>query len=193
MNHPDEQTIERVAMALIELGFSMESDAEPRVPLSLAPSLEHIWRCAHCRETLEILIETERAWRRSEKSSGKVLLPLRPLRVGPPARGDDPAPAEDADEFLVAAADASTRPAQTRVLTLVTEDDRFLVRIFPDEEGGGATAILVSLPESDADAAGAIRPILRLEGTDYGFDESRTVRLPHFPTSEIALFLGGAS
>lgn len=192
MIHPDERTIERIAMALIELGFSEDWDREARVPVELAPSLEHLSDCAHCREILEILIETETAWRAAADSSARVI-PLRPFRSAAPAPATDEAWPGEAEEYLVAAADASTRPPQTRVLTLMTDDDRYLVRIFPNEEGEGATAILVSVQGEGDSPGGSPRPSLRLAGIDYEFDGENIARLPRFPSSDLSLVVRDAT
>lgn len=186
MIHPDEQTIERIAMALIELGFSEDWDREARVPVELAPSLEHLRDCAHCREILEIFIETETAWRAAADSSARVI-PLRPFRSAAPAAFIDDAWPEEVEEYLVAAADASTRPPQSRVLTLMTDDDRYLVRIFPNLLDEGATAILVSLPAEGIPAVGSSRPALRIAGVEYEFDDGNIARLPCFPSSDLSL------
>jgi hypothetical protein len=120
---------------------------------------------------------------------------------GPTSAGDarasdgrDMATAGEEPESYDLAADAGERreaeaPTQSRTLTLVTEDDRYLVRIVAAETGG-ARAVLVQFPtEGSAERAPDPRPSLRIGDTEYVFDESGVLELPVFPGSSVFLVL----
>lgn len=187
MSHPNERTIERIAMALLDLGTAESWGRNSAVPAELVDSFGHVCGCAHCREILEVLIQTEAAWRRAEKSDVRVIS-LRPLLTTTVALDDGHADEEDEDEFPVAAAHSASRPEQSRVLTLITDDDRYYVRIFPDDEGVGAKAVLV-LAAQETPQPEEARPALRVSGIEYEFDEAGIARLPHFPGEDVALVL----
>jgi hypothetical protein len=95
-------------------------------------------------------------------------------------------------EYALAAATPGDGPPsepawETRVLTLSSGDDRFLVRIFPNESGEGATAVLVN---EDAPVEGSgvrPRPFLRVGGVEYAFDAQDVARLAAFPVEGIEL------
>lgn len=191
MKHPDERTIEKIVLALRESGGSREWDLGARIPVNLAPSLAHVRGCAHCREILETLVATEAGWQTEARAGSRspTVLVLRPYRTKAPMTRPTTAEQEESEELLVAAADASTRPAQSRVLTLVTNDDRYVVRIYPTEEGEGATAILVTIGAEAQASVPTARPMLRFGGDEFEFDQANMVRLPAFPTSDVSLVL----
>ena len=91
-------------------------------------------------------------------------------------------------------------PGGTPVLTLSSSDGRYLVRIFPNQTGGGATAVLMresrtagaeqeppgSNRRSDAEA----RTVhLRVSGREYAFDANDYAFLPEFPAQDVELIL----
>jgi hypothetical protein len=187
MRHPGEQIIERIAKALIDLHPGVGWDRNSMVPAELADSFRHVRECAYCREVLEVLIHTEVRWRDGAIPDVRAI-PLR-ARWTAPASIED----EDVDEnghlfHPVVAADTPQVPDQTRMLTLITDDDRFLVRIFPDEEGDGAKAVLVFAAQGPPQPQ-EVRPALRVSGIDYEFDEEGIARLPQFPGADVALVL----
>jgi hypothetical protein len=112
-----------------------------------------------------------------------------------------------AEEYLVAADSPGVQPARipgegdSLVLTLATQDQRYVVRIFPNQDGSGATAVLLgadAAPEAQVrgteqgrvgrEAAGP--PVfLRVSGVDYPFDERGYAHLVGFPAEEIALIV----
>ncbi len=193
MKHPAEQTIEKIVLAWRELGFSEEWDLGARIPVNLAPSLAHVRTCTHCREILETLVATEAARPAGAKEGWRdpTVLALRPYRTKAPLPRPTTTTEGESEELLVAAADASTRPAQSRVLTLVTDDDRYVVRIYPTEEGEGATAILVTVDAEAQPKDPGVRPVLRIGSNDFEFDEANITQLPLFPTSDVSLVLRG--
>jgi len=95
-------------------------------------------------------------------------------------------------EYALAAATPGDEPPpepawETRVLTLSSFDDRFLVRIFPNESGEGATAVLVN-EEAPVEGSGVRpRPFLRAGGVEYPFDVQDVARLAAFPVEGIEL------
>jgi len=234
MKHPDEQTIEKIAIALCVDGCSRGWEGTTRLNVPLARSLDHVRSCARCREILETLIETEEAWRAGAAdvppgpaaraaaepaiATGLLpgalpadapaarILPLRPWQARPApltgrtsdgrdrvrSGGTDSPPggqAEEAPEPALAAADASLRPAQARILTLVTDDDRYLVRIHGDALGEGATAILVVSQELSPAGEPAYVPVLRVDQAEFEFDATNMARPPRFPAAEVSLVL----
>lgn len=224
MKHPDEQTIEKIAIALCVDGCSRGWEGFTRLNVPLARSLDHVRSCARCREILETLIDTEEAWRagagsaqpapsvrilplrpwqarrrppsgqpsagRSERASGDASTPFAPSVAPPIGRTPDPrCRAEEPPEPALAAADATLRPAQARILTLVTDDDRYLVRILGDDPGEGATAFLVVSEDGPGPGEAGLVPVLLVERTEFEFDASNMARLPRFPAAEASLIL----
>jgi hypothetical protein len=155
--------------------------------------LRHCRSCHTCRERLILLQETEIAVREKRAGSHAVAsgAPVI-LRLYPIVSGDTTG--EEGERFDMAAQtpDGSGREEHvmnTAVLTLTTDDERFLVRIFPNEGGGGATAVL--LPGEDGGPASEPQERLRIRfaGRDYFFDKHHRAALPAFPASEIELLL----
>jgi hypothetical protein len=87
-------------------------------------------------------------------------------------------------------------------LTLTSDDRRLIVRIFPNEGGAGATAVLVGDAEaatarsvSPGTAPGPAEPprrgriLLRVDESEYVFDESGTASLPGFPAASVSIVI----
>ncbi len=116
-----------------------------------------------------------------------IVLPLRPVERTRSIHGTDAETPPGWDESYPVAAQTpelgrrvedGTTPS--RVLTLTTSDDRFLVRILPNNPGPGATAILYP-------ARGEVT--IEIDGKSFAFDENGTAALPGFPGADISLVL----
>lgn len=190
MRHPGERVIERIAQALLELGGLDDWNWQSAVPNEFTSAFQHVAGCAYCREILAVLIHTEANWG-GVKATTPTVIPLRP--IGGARYSDDAY--DDTDEMERMTMDgypvdakSPPRPSQTRTMTLVTDDDRYLVRIMADESGDGAVAVLVPNDKIAEDQAG-LRPAIRLAGIDYDFDDKGIVKLPLFPGAEVSLVL----
>jgi hypothetical protein len=111
------------------------------------------------------------------------------------------------EEYLIAADSPGAQPiaghgeGDSVVLTLATQDQRYVVRIFPNQDGSGATAVLLggdAAPEAQAGGTEqgqvdrvAVGPnfFLRVAGVDYPFDGKGYARLGGLPAEEIALIV----
>jgi hypothetical protein len=175
----------------------------------LGPLLQHVAHCAHCWETLNLLYETEATrLSRDPKAEGSVLpgsatdgqvsadpagtlekvLPLfQYVEGGLPPKG--PAARDDHDsgrEYPIAAESyrsGADGEDLARVITLVTEDQLYLVKIFSNEIGPGATAVLVGTDPEDE--GGRSHILLRSLECDYPFDERGYAALTEYPTRSL--------
>jgi len=171
--------------------------------------LGHARDCFRCRDVLHLFAVVEEDFRRSLREDPLLPLdipsmapaavaatPLRIIRLHPLRPISSQRPALDVDElpeldYALAAATPGVEPPpepawETRVLTLSSGDDRFLVRIFPNESGEGATAVLVN-EEAPVEGSGVRpRPFLRVGAVEYAFDGT-VARLPAFPVEGIEL------
>jgi len=223
---PREEVLDAAAMRLHLAGI--DPSAVARLPvqlLELEQLLMHTRGCTRCRELLQLLYDAERlrvAGAADESfagtgnnvrgSTGRVL-PLLPLGpIGTEAgTASDPIDAQPDLESFPAAADSpgahlptGSADAGSMVLTLATADQSYIVRIFANQGGPGATAILVgtdaesSVPESGVSSDRASAPqrsaspprvLLRVSGVQYDFGPDGVVRLPEFPLTQISLIL----
>ena len=161
-----EESVEWAAIRIVD------GDASPEIAAFLA----HARSCVRCRELLALFRDGERMLR-VELSVPKVL-PLSPVR---PTRAEGSGRSLTPEEFELAA--ETSRPAQSSVLTLTTEDGSFLVRVFPQAPQGGATAVLVASAEGGAHVA------LRIGDIDYPFDDKGISEIPNFPAPGISLVI----
>jgi hypothetical protein len=102
--------------------------------------------------------------------------------------------AAEADE------ERAKRAARVRELTFSTDDGSLFVRIFPNDGGGGATAVLVGRPERSAAERGQrvtnseggppqFRVFLRIDDDEYSFDPDGTASLPNFPAAALSIIV----
>jgi hypothetical protein len=189
--------IERAAVHLLQAGWCAGTH-ESAAPGHLRPLLAHARRCVRCGELLEIFLETERRLQAMVVEAGEQapsgaprLLALAPL----PETGRGPAGAavEESEPYELAADSGGSReaeaPTQSRTLTLVTEDDRYLVRIVAAGTGAARAVLVLFPPEGAGDRAPEPRPALRIGEDEYAFDESGVVELPTFPGMGVFLVL----
>ncbi len=170
-----------------------EAPLPPDRPSSLAEILEHIRRCPSCSVTAVELLETELellAMEDAEQVIGLIATPAWSPQLQPDEVNDP--------ELLEYAVAADSPGGGERIsldghgaISLASRDGRYLVRIFRNAEGEGATAILLRTQEPDDPEEGQASPgiSLSLDGRDYGFDAEGTVKLPAFPASPPSLIL----
>lgn len=172
--------------------------------------LGHARDCFRCRDVLHLFAVVEEDFRRTLKESPSLPVevadlvaadaaatPLRIIQLHPPRPGPGRRPPANADElreteYAWAAATPGDDPPpeltwDTRVLTLGSDDGRFLVRIFPNESGNQATAVLVNEEVPGEWKGLRPRPFLRIGGREYAFDAQDIARLPVFPVETIEL------
>ncbi len=211
----NERSLDRAALRLADAGFPPGIDPEwfdsPALPGGLRPVLAHAAGCLRCRELLELFHETEVrareavAARVEAGAPGARIIPLEPLRARSRRGGAAFDPGSiDRVPFPLAADAPGSGGEDARaiegitVLTLGSPDGRILVRIFPDESGRGATAILLrdetpdvgDAPQagrSGSEAGGAI--VLRIGDADYPFDKDGIALLPAFPSCPLRLVI----
>ncbi len=207
------------------------------IPPDLIPFLAHATQCVRCAELLELLLDAETRERDAavldelaaspggEIETGQIeagsaafrprlhLLPL--YRVPVPRRLSGTEEMETEEEGYALAADSADLPTEAGqilgdawVLTLATEDGRYLVRIIPSESEPGATAVLIRAGRSDASEPGqdessaptahpgggesdgpAPEFLLRIGGRDYPFDQNGVLALPEFPATDVVLIM----
>ncbi len=208
MNCPSERALDRAAAEMLDRGI------EPGASRSAIG--RHARECVRCGEILALLLDAERTHRvRLEQAveagtgsfpiggapeTGRQILPLRPVAAGRRAfAGEEVAGAADDPGYAVAADTPDARGAEqrlqaSRVLTLTTENNQFLVRIFPDESGEGAYAVL--LPSQTPGTGTQHQPgrsvprvFLRVGDIDSPFDERGTARLAAFPSEPVSVIL----
>lgn len=187
-----EESLELAATRLVKAVATPTTKPLGAVPQDLVPLLDHLRGCTRCGELFGLFREIE------ERLSGRIL-ELRPLRSRKAERTGDAASGPRPDQaYALAASSSDVRkdgaPGQTRVLTLATTDERYLVRIFPNESGVGATAVLIQFhpPENELEPALAPRDseiVLQVDGVDFRFDEQGIALLPGFPTGGVTLVL----
>lgn len=196
---PREEELDWAAVHLLRAGVSPEEPGDlPPALADFAPLRRHLDACARCREILGLLLETERT-SQSEEVAGRIL-PLAPLVAAQGATDDADAPGlDEAQEYPAAADSHGARPAgeeaaASLVLTLTTQDQRYVVRIFPNQGGTGATAVL--LGESSRSGKPRLGSSLRKAGfslrvgeDEYWFDENGYAHLTAFPAGAIALIV----
>jgi hypothetical protein len=199
-----DEEIDEAAVLLLEAGVLIDEcfrslaikgrAVEPRVvDPRLLGLLRHCRRCAACRERLLLLQRTERALREERARHGAdrqepLVLSLVPIPGFRRPMGEEEGGFDMAAQTLGPEPDGSSRP-NVAVLTLVAEDDSFLVRIFPNEGGEGATAVLLSGQVAQIPPE-RIRARIRVGGREYEFDGAGRAALPSFPASKIELLLG---
>lgn len=229
MNCWREQDLDSAAIRLLDAGVKispffdrtpwLDLAAGSGLELDLPPLLQHAARCVRCWEILVDLQETEAAHREilaarstprlEPPTPGRVFRLIRMPSRSPrsPRVPASPTWDREAEEFAVAAQSAdSSQPtehqiAAASVLNLTSEDSRYVVRIFPNRSGTGATALLLPTevpagPDSDAGApprpdgdAPGPRIVLRVQSVDYPFDEHRYAHLPTFPVYDVTLII----
>jgi hypothetical protein len=201
------ETVERAALLLVGAGVSPAEFAtavagsDPGALSWLAGAMdadvsslaEHARTCVRCRDWLQLFMETEIRLREELLASERLsppsggILPLRPARLRNEGR-HSPGAIEDEPGYSLAAdtgGGSGTQPPQVPVLTLSTEDDRFVVRVFRNEGRAGATAVL--LPVDPAQTEVASNWTLRMGGVEYPFDGRGIAQLPAFPVQDVAL------
>jgi hypothetical protein len=190
MNCWNEQTLQWAVRRLLE------SQADPRGVLEGQTSLgedsakavqdvvRHLTDCACCRQLARDLLDFELASRKGE--STRMVLALEEIR--PLTQSVSREEEQDEPEYAVAADAGPSREELPldghTAISLSTKDGRFLVRIFRDEKGGGATAVL--LRNEAVPAVGNVPApgvSLVIDGTDYPFDSAGIVQLPTFPAA----------
>ncbi len=200
----NERRLEAAAARLTDLGIraeealgaSQENRSLPAIPQPLLMLLAHARECLRCREIMVLFQETAMAMRgesgRGEGNRGEggrgesveILRLVSPLSNGRHRGEDEPNREFDAAAQSPGGPNGVHLPAAARVLTLTTDDERFVVRIFANEGGEGATAILLGI---DAPAGLA----LRIAGKDYSFDANGQAQLPAFPGEAVGLVRRG--
>jgi hypothetical protein len=184
-----EPELERAAARLLLEGAGPSADLEA--------TLDHARGCARCGEVLEIFLEA-RTLLGEERDRPGIVLPLRRWgrtskeRARPWGKDTGTGEADAAPEFEVAAAtvfpgraDAAHPAAQA----FECSDERFLIRIVPDEAGTGASAILVALLPDWSAAVAAIGPRLRVGASEYPFGPDAVAHLPEIPSGPLSLVL----
>jgi hypothetical protein len=213
----DERSIDSAAICLADLGFSGDITSilsrDVAIPFAFAPIVAHAGRCFRCAELLELFLETELLSRQparclaADSAQGpayesEMVLPLRRAR-STTGTLDPPEDAREREDYDLAAdsappVDPEDVLGNTWVLTLSTDDGRYVVRVFPQEGGRGAVAVLIRAadPESpaeqsgDGDAGGGGSCLfLRIGNRDLPFDEKGMLTLPEFPAKDIALII----
>jgi hypothetical protein len=178
-----DELIERAAVRLADAGIAPGIAPGAAVASDLIMLLEHTRTCFGCRSRLHSLFDTEILSR--ARGRAPTVLPLRPVER-PPAAAEFPAPSEWAEPYALAAqtpevvVGVNPNARLTPVLTLTTGDDRFVVRIFPNTPGPGATAVLYPAQ---------LGATLRIDGTSFSFTDQGTVLLPRFPAADVSLVL----
>ncbi len=178
-------SLERAAIRMADAGIAPGCAPSAAVAADLVSLLAHAQTCTRCRGVLHILFDAEVLMR--ARGHRPIVLPLRLLDPTGASRGmDAETPPGWRESYPVAAQtpeigrriEDGTTPS--RVLTLTTSDDRFLVRILPNNPGPGATAILYP-------ARGGVT--IEIDGKSFAFDETGTATLPGFPGADISLVL----
>lgn len=209
MKCPRETALDRAAIRLQRAGAEPGATAPlPEGIRDLEPLLRHAAVCTRCREILGLLYGTEAA--RMQGVREPRILPLFPFTGGMgSSRGErrDFEVVDDFEPYLVAAETAGLAPPDgsedgtSLVLTLATQDDRFVVRIFPNQDGPGATAVLLTADSASSEPGvtptdgaahkgeAALGVRLRVAGVEYSFNEKGYARLAEFPVEEVALLL----
>jgi hypothetical protein len=177
--------------------------------------LGHARACFRCRDVLHLFAVVEVEFRESLEESpslpseaadvaaaGYPGASVRVIALHPQRHRSRRSPAPEAEELPEAAyAWAAATPGdeappelawETQVLTLSSGDGCFLVRIFPNESGEGASAVLVHEGVSREESTVHPRPFLRIGGVEYAFDAQDVARLPAFPAETIELVYRGA-
>ncbi len=177
------------AQAVLSGGEALLEDA----PASLKEALAHIRSCPSCALTARDLLETELELHAMEGVEQIIALVQAPS-WSPSAKAES---AEE-PEFSEYAVAADSRGLDQRIsldghgaISLSTRDGRYLVRIFRNKEGEGATAVLLQTHEPDDAGQGQSgqQISLSIDGEDYTFDTDGTARLPAFPAKPPSLVL----
>ena len=198
----DEESIELAAIRLLDL-----EKTGGEVPKDLRELTDHASTCFRCRELLKLFREMEVRFRVADEEAardqrdGEVrILALSPIEP----RSEEPPPAqEDWEGQTAAPLAADTQPERgsvdeeapsRRVLSLVSEDGQFLVRIFENERAAGATAILMSQDDPSVPGASplpffAAKISIRYADEECPFDAEGNAQLPVFPRSDMRLVI----
>ena len=179
----EESRIERAALRLVHADERGEE-----APADLGPFREHARRCARCGRILRRLMETERRFRALRSLRASAENPPRAAVIAlvdverPEAPPVDPAekPGLECFSYAADARAAPARPEGPRIRHLRSEDGAIEVRVIENEDGRGATAVLVSAPKS-ADPGGAGRWSLRTGAGSFPFRSGGAAALPAFP------------
>lgn len=179
-----DDSIERAALLMAEAGIAPGCAPGAAVSPDLVSLLEHTIRCSDCRKRLHTRFDAVILMRERQRGSTRVPLHIAPYRSTGLSRYA--VNADGAESYSLAAqTPGSGAPWErgvepTRVLTLTTGDDHYLVRIFANDADSGATAILFPVRRGVA---------LEFQGTKFSFDENGCASLPGFPDGEISLIL----
>ncbi len=197
---------ERLQDPRLNQRLSVDRPGDSNSP-ALRDLLEHSIDCVRCRELLG-LFQATRIGLEEELAGGEEAVRERPpeaaaktkagrvmeLRSIEPLRRSASVSEGDAPEYRVA---ADTGPegekgeiaSEPPVLSLESVDGRYVVRIFTQEPGPGAVAVLLHSEPQDVSRGGEKAPKLFLQMGDeqYPFAEDGTARLPRFPADRIAL------
>lgn len=176
-------SIERAAFLMADAGIAPGCAPGAGVSADLVSLLEHADSCADCRKRLHMRFDAVILMRARQQGT-RIPLHIAPHR----AVGMIESVLADrwAETYPLAAQTsesgipAGRRVKPTRVLTLTTGDDRFLVRVFANDVDPGATAVLFPVSRGVT---------LDIGGATYAFDESGCASLPGFPGGEISLIL----
>jgi len=204
-----EELLEIAALRLFSMGIDLRS-VPPREYARLANGLEgplaatirHAAECCRCRELIAIFQATEAALpeelARSKPAAAHPgearLMELRPVTLD--HLSDSPGEGPAGEHALAAASgkeDGDTiLPAERPVISLMSTDGRYIVRIFPRGTGPGATAVLMrgqTPPDASASTAEQPRISIILDGTEYEFDDRDVARLPRFPADPLSILV----
>lgn len=162
-------------------------------PTLLSDTIDHVRICPSCALTARELLDTELELLAMEEVEQIIALVVTPA-WSPQVQAS---PEEDHDPVEYAVAADSPGGGERisldghSAISLASKDGRYLVRIFRNEEGEGATAVLLRTQEpddgEDNEADSGIS--LSLDGKDYRFDAEGTVKLPAFPATPPSLVL----
>jgi hypothetical protein len=180
-----QESIGQAAIWMADAGIAPGCAPGAAVTPDLVALIEHAQTCVRCRDLLRREFDAEILLR--ARGRNPVVLPLAPVD---PSRPVFPGSLEETPgrlgSYPLAAqtpgsgshAEEGVRP--TCVLTLTTSDGRFIVRIFPNEPGPGATAILYPT---------RLGATIEIDGMRYAFGEDGSAALPGFPGADISLVL----
>lgn len=211
------EELDAAAMRLVSSGRPWPSlwptVPDDAMPSDLVPLVTHARLCSLCGELLRLFLMTEERLHRGLEASerertrgGRVVL-LWPIGSAQASESASPGRLRGGSYQLAADApgDRAGAPGQppVRELTLSSDDNRLIVRIFPNDGGAGATAVLVGSPEppdpseraqvsaaaEPADAGSLPRVLLRIDEEEYSFDERGIASLPGFPAAAVSIVL----
>jgi len=124
----------------------------------------------------------------ADGDSGFRVIPLIEAEIEPPRFLSHRAGRSD---YSLAADDHSDNDGRTR--TFISDSGIYVVRIFPNENGRGATAVILHTDEGGEDhegvAPGTPRPFLRFDGLEVSFDKNGSASLDSVPDGTVELIL----